>query len=503
MKKHFALYILLAAMVSMNLASCNKDDDKNSSSTITDYSVYSSATTLVSSFALKANAKVAPNLDSVKFTIDQERAVIYNADSLPHGTMVAALLADVRCASTVASRQFIIKNGIKMRDTTITYTGATTDSIDFTGDVTLRITSRDGNHTRDYKVNVNVHRENPDTIVWNEDRRRDLPGTGGGAVMATKTVQQEENLLCLVHAGTGYVLSECSDPATGNWVEKSLSLPFEPQVPSFTATGDALYMLDINNQLYTSSDKGGTWSPCGVEWVSIIGAYGNRVLGVKHDGEEWKHDEYPHTSGFESTTLPATFPVAGMSQLVMASNGWSSNQQVMIMGGVTRDGTLTNQVWGYDGHQWGVISTTGSGNALPKLRNATLLSYYTYLTASDAYTPKRYDTWMVMGGVLEDGTLNTVTYTSRNQGINWSKGVSSVQMPKYMPAFCGAQAFISMQIFHASGSRLMGYNPGHITPITEWECPYIYLFGGYDVNGQPLTSVWEGVLNRLTFKPVF
>ena len=159
MKKHFALYILLAAMVSMNLASCNKDDDKNSSSTITDYSVYSSATTLVSSFALKANAKVAPNLDSVKFTIDQERAVIYNADSLPHGTMVAALLADVRCASTVASRQFIIKNGIKMRDTTITYTGATTDSIDFTGDVTLRITSRDGNHTRDYKVNVNVHRE--------------------------------------------------------------------------------------------------------------------------------------------------------------------------------------------------------------------------------------------------------------------------------------------------------------------------------------------------------
>ena len=111
-------------------------------------------------------------------------------------------------------------------------------------------------------------------------------------------------------------------------------------------------------------------------------------------------------------------------------------------------------------------------------------------------------TWMIMGGRLSDGNINTKSYVSRNQCINWSVGESTIQQPDYMPAFYGAQVY-SYDRTRTSSSTLRAYSPGHVTPVTEWECPYIYIFGGYGNNGTPLNSIWEGVLTGLTFKPVF
>ena len=75
--------------LAMSLMSCNKKDDTPTTSN--DYDVYTTTSTLVSAFSLKANTKIMAHLDSVKFTIDQDRGVIYNADSLPRGTRINAL----------------------------------------------------------------------------------------------------------------------------------------------------------------------------------------------------------------------------------------------------------------------------------------------------------------------------------------------------------------------------------------------------------------------------
>ena len=40
------------------------------------------------------------------------------------------------------------------------------------------------------------------------------------------------------------------------------------------------------------------------------------------------------------------------------------------------------------------------------------------------------------------------------------------------------------------------------TEITEWNTPYIYMFGGVNNNYTLYNTVWRGVINRLEFKPI-
>ena len=500
MNRHFPLYLMIFMLLAMLVASCNKKNDEPETTTDSDFSTYSNTSTLVSEFSLQANTKIVSGLDSVAFAIDQERGVIYNADSLPYGTRVNALCVNVTSAGTVKSKEFIIKNGEKLGDTTITYKNNSTDSIDFSGDVTLRVTSYNGQHIRDYKVKVNVHQQEPDVIVWNQSRRRDLPNVSS-TLIASKTVMRDGEFLCLVNDNGSYVLSSATDPLAGTWSKSVITFPFVPNVKSFAATSDALYILDETDELYSSSDMGASWTHCGVEWSTIIGAYYDRVLGVKYDGTLWVHDEYPRREGFVPTTIESDFPVGGMSPLVMANNEWTTNQQAMFIGGMLSTGVLTTAVWGYDGTRWGLVSN--SDNALPAMIDATLFSYYTFIQKSTTTTPDKRITWMVLGGKLANGTLNTTTYISRNQGINWSKGESGVQLPTTIPAFSGAQIFIYDRTQTANAPRMNSYNPDHVTPVNEWDCSYIYLFGGIASNGNALNNVWEGVLRRLTYKPVF
>ena len=501
MKKYFTIYLVLASVLVMSFDSCNKKDNDKDSEVIDQYNVYSSASTLVSDFSLNDNSQILENLSEVNFTIDQDRCLIYNVDSLPKGTKVNQLTVNLVCASSVSSRQFIVKNGTTQRDTTINYVNSSTCYIDFTGDVTLRITSFDGNHERNYKVKVNVHKQNPDTITWDLSNRRDLPNINGN-LYSSKTVAQNNKFLCLIHDNSGYALNINDNKLTSSWQKKNLLLPFNPQIESFTASSSELFMLDVNGELFKSSDLGDSWTDCGVSWVTIIGGYEDRALGIKNDGGDFVHDEYPQPASFVSSKINSNFPVEDMSQMVMASNEWTSSQQAMITGGILADGTLNNIVWGYDGNRWGQISESNTQKSLPKLRLPVMLSYYTCTLSSSDYSLQKRTTWMVMGGLLENGNLNRTTYISYDQGIHWSKGESGVQLPSHMPGFFDAQAFTVVRTKNSSTS-LHAYNPGHITPVTQWDVPYIYLFGGYGNGGVSLGYFWQGVLTGLTYKPVF
>lgn len=492
--RYLIIVLLGVLLVGMFAASCKKDTGET-----TYYSTASTTSTLVSSFRLAANSKILSNLDSVHFTIDQERGTIYNADSLPKGTDVTKLTANIVFASTVTRAQFHVTDGQRMQDSTFNYTSSTRDSIDFTGKVMLTLTAGSG-QTRSYNIKVNVHQQEPDTLYFAQRARRDLPAVTG-TVTAQRMVRiGEDDYFSLLQQGDSYTIHYATSLEQGTWGELTTSLPFKPIVESFTATDDALYILDQSHELMKSENGGASWTDCGVAWYSILGGYGNRVLGLIVDGKNYDfvHDEYPRRSEFESYVADADFPVIASSQLMMATNTWSESQQAMLMGGVKGDGTLSNDVWGYDGETWGKISLGGSWS-LPKLAGAVLIPYYTYDVNVKTQAAEKYVTWIVMGGTLSDGTINKTTYTSRDQCLRWVKAGTSMQQPSYMPAFTGAQAFIETITISGSSKAPMRI----VKPVTSWECPFIYIVGGTDNAGAVYNNIWKGVINRLMYRPIY
>lgn len=496
MKKLNIIYGILLIVLSIMVVSCNKNNNEDE-----DIQYYGTSTTstMVSKFVLGANSDVLTNLDSVFFTIDQDRKLIYNADSLPVGTDVRKLTVAVTFPYSVSSATFHVKDGKLMADSTITYTSETKDTIDFTGNVTLKVTSSDGNYVSTYEVKVNVHQVEPDLLTFSQSQRRDLPNVNG-TPHAEKAVKQGDAYLCLVNDGDKYVLSSTPRLGVATWQKTELSLPFIPVVNSLTATDDALYMLDTSGELYSSADQGATWTDCQQVWVSIVGGYEQKVLGVLREDGVYKHDEYPRASTYAPVAVADDFPVSGASPLVQGDNEWISSKQVVMVGGVLQDGTLTNATWGYDGQQWGRLDVK-ENTILPAIADAVVIPYYTYdVDSTNHRVSVKQVTWLLMGGRQSGGTLNSTTYVSRNQGMTWLKGTSRLQQPSYMPAFYGAQAFVQAEKVQ-QGVQLA---PSKETkPITEWECPYVYIVGGYASGGSVLNNIWKGQLNRLTFKPLF
>ena len=170
MRKLIPIYAILTALTLIVSASCNSSGNGDNEPTVV------SANTLVSNFRLQKNDSVMTLLDSIPFTIDVNRRLIYNPDSLPKGTDITRLVASISLASSTSVGEISISGATTMKDTTYTYNASATDSIDFTGRVTLTVKAADGISTKQYLLQVTVHNLESDSLYWNKMSRRNLPG---------------------------------------------------------------------------------------------------------------------------------------------------------------------------------------------------------------------------------------------------------------------------------------------------------------------------------------
>jgi hypothetical protein len=237
------LYLVLAMLMTLSslpmLVSCNKDkDDDDNTYTFST----SKQTTLVTGFGLQADASVLASLDSVHFTIDHDKGLIYNADSLPVGTDVSELKVVVEFLNTVKSAVFSITDATVQPDTTINYTTSMTQAIDFTGKTMLKVTSADETQVKDYEIKVLIHQVNPDSLIWSQSWRRDLPGYATD-LQGYKAVQQGELYRIMTYNGSQCKLLTATSLDQVNWDEQVVDLPFTPMVETLAATQEVLYML--------------------------------------------------------------------------------------------------------------------------------------------------------------------------------------------------------------------------------------------------------------------
>lgn len=128
---------------------------------------------------------------------------------------------------------------------------------------------------------------------------------------------------------------------------------------------------------------------------------------------------------------------------------------------------------------------------------------------------------MAIGGRDSDGNPVKDVYISYNMGMDWRKGGDLLMLPDYIPAMWGAQGLVYSSVLTQPARSASQWTPMPIRtlprwlvpaekaavsratqPITEWDCPYIYLFGGYAADGSLYPNIWRGAINRLTFKPL-
>lgn len=508
MRKLIPIYAILTALTLIVSASCNSTDNNDSEPTTV------SANTLVTSFYIQANDSVMTLLDSIPFSIDVNKRLIYNPDSLPKGTNITRLVPSITLASATSVGEISISGATTMRDTTFTYSASATDSIDFTGRVTLTVKAADGISTKEYLLQVNVHKLESDSLYWNKLSRRNLPGSLTDPE-SQKTVAANGTTYCLVAENGRYTISSSTDISTNNWNKQTVSLGFVPDVNSLTATDKALYMLSAHGSLYKSADWGLNWTSTGKRYYSLIAGYGNTLLGVAATDNGYFTTAL--TDGGDETLTPAAkdFPVKGFSQAIAYNSSWGTSEMLFMVGGEMADGNLTGATWGYDGKQWASIGN----RQLPKLTGVTLVDYY-YFQRTESGTYKQYPVVLAMGGRAADGKMSNKVYISYNNGLDWKLGDELLQLPDYMPDFYGAQAFVSTSTLEATtraASVWKAIEPRRlpvwlmidepqatrtISAVTTWDCPYIYVFGGYSAGGVLQNSIWKGVVNRLTFKPI-
>ena len=118
----------------------------------------------VTSFSIAKDDSILAGLDTVFFSIDLQRAQIFNADSLPFGTRTDKLVPKMTTLEGASEARFIMTRPGKP-DSISDYLTNPNDSIDFSnGPVSLFMKSPDGKVERTYTVKVNVHRQKADSL---------------------------------------------------------------------------------------------------------------------------------------------------------------------------------------------------------------------------------------------------------------------------------------------------------------------------------------------------
>ncbi|MDE6511792.1 MAG: hypothetical protein K2L00_06850, partial [Muribaculaceae bacterium] len=319
----FVLSACLAMLIG-TLSSCNKKTE-------TEEEIYMPASSVsVSSFSLKSKSGSKVKVDSVFFSIDLNRGVIFNADSLPVGTDITRLVAVIDYPNS-ASAVTLTQTGGKHTGE-IDYKTNPTDSVDFSGKVVLKVTAEDKETTRSYNIKVNVHKVEPDSLVW--DRLAVIPMPSRmQAPKQQKTVGYKDTSYTLLQeSDDSYTLSVATDILAGKWDKKIPSLDFEPEVRTLNATSDRLFLLDKAGTLHTSAD-GVAWESTGATWTNIIGAYGDVMLGMRREGGALIHTCWPAEAGYKETPVRSDFPVDEYTDFVQFSNRWTTLPIGFMVGG--------------------------------------------------------------------------------------------------------------------------------------------------------------------------
>lgn len=507
----FALITMLVI-----ISSCKNLDDEGL--------YYSKQNTMVCSFSLQRDTSVLSNLDSIFFTIDLEKSLIYNADSLPKGTDISGIA--VKAVFMNPANVYINYEDAEGVVRTFSYLATSHAPVDFRksedGKVNMKVIASDGHTSQTYTLKVNVHKVQADSLYWEKIESATISSQLTD-IVSSKTVATTQGYQMFAQKSGGEVLVyRTADFSI--WESKSIGTMPMMDWRTLTCDGTNLYLLSSHNKLYsctnleipqfTESSLLGTYIP-----ISLIGVYENdKLLSVVEDNGEYKHAIVNIASGaIELRDMPQEFPIKGFSQPITFTSKWTQNQLVVACGEKS-NGALTNAVWGFDGANWAILNNAVSGGSLITPRTgAVMFTYYTYDYDSEIDLHTKVLTYFIIGGWDGEKMTNDLFYTT-NLGGKWKKaGVTSpMALPSTISPRMGADVFVLEQPLlkkaTEGGVQWRDIELVNKKSIKEFislraegqrEIPYIYMIGGSSsLQYSFMNEVWKGVIMRLTFPPI-
>ena len=347
-----------------------------------------------------------------RFYIDQINRVIYNPDSLPLGVDASKVVATI---SAKNAGVIAIKSA---KSDSVKYFNSA-DSLDFTKPRQVIVYSNSGSGMNTYTVHVNVHQQDGDVFVWNNQAKNE-PKLG--ELTAMRLLANGENLYVFGNKGSEPKLYTAARKAANQWQEI---------MPNIQVTSDFYRQMVLqgntfygyhDGQVVKSADAK-NWSVVStIALKQLVGASDAKLYALAEDhkilvsadrGATWVTE----TLSPSNALLPEAdlnFVVqpskinAGANQLFMAG---TTDQRVAQWGKIEEnDKKAENQPW------TSYTSSAGNRFALPNLTNLQVVKYGDALVA--------------MGGAGKGESSGVKAfseiYGSVDGGLTWKKHATLV-----------------------------------------------------------------------------
>lgn len=400
-----------------------------------------------------------------KFTIDQINRLIYNRDSLPVGsdTIIDRILIDTMTVTgwitsgSPTDTVFIMSDSVDLRPAMNNDVG-----------MLFKAHAADGVTVREYKLKVNVHLQDPDSLVWTDMQERGPIFSNTVNTDKQKAIVLGDELFVYTSNTTAYKTSTAPDKY--NWSEVNITnLPSDAKLTSAIEYNNALYMVTKSKKVFGSTN-GAVWTEVttlGNNVIALINGFSDRISGIveidgkqyfniSKDGKNWEDAG----GSLILEEVPAGFPTENIST-TRTSTG--NGVEKVVLAGMPLANTKETVPWfSLDGKGWASLVNTWYDTYCPGMTNPAIMYYG--------------DMFYCFGGEL-DAIYNSIT------GIAWNKTETKFLLP---------------QEFKGKGAYSIIVEPTKdktVAPADKRDFIWV-IFGGDGTKNE----VWRGRLNRLGFE---
>ncbi|MDR0894340.1 MAG: DUF6242 domain-containing protein [Prevotellaceae bacterium] len=344
-----------------------------------------------------------------KFTIDQVRRLIYNVDSLPVKVRTDSLLKSI-LIDTFSVTGYISSGGIK--DTAININDSANlipairnrkNGVE-TGGMTFNVMAGDGITKRQYELQIRVHTQDPDSMVWTN---MNSPLNEAAVVTKQKAVILNGTRL-LVYLSATELMEADTQAATFAWNRKRVTgLPENIKLYSLINFNETLYITTADGVPYCSND-GVNWQERGGDAyvVAYIAHFRNKLLAIVQaaDGQNRFAASADGMTWTTGETVPDNFPVDNIYATQMTTN--NNLLKVIVTGNTAQTASATIPWSSMDGLTWASLYSS---------------AYCPYL--NDPFIMYYADNYYMMGGDYTQIYASVV-------GLAWEPVKRKVLLPK-------------------------------------------------------------------------